>query len=361
MSKPINFAKMAADLDTNPKIRRAGRNGREVYLFVLRRVAALHAHDGRIPVSNVDPWYLHDQLQMSEAEAQEGLAACLRPWNGEEPGLLEIAGGDVVVTGWGPDWGRIPVSDRDRKRLQRERERQRALPAGDADDHDESDPRHEVSGQDVTRRDCHGSDQIRPDLNPEHSPPRAPPEIFVVEGSGSCGDGESHSRDLGSEGPVRSTTGTHQDHSGPTPLPVDWAPVPTSALAGALQYVRTVGGDPDHEIAKFCAEARAHGWTRVDWTSALVKWLLGTVARRFGPRRADPRFGRVEPPPREAFTTGVIDLNDTAEERGPPQYREHTPEERDALIAMAHAITANPEAAVMALPHTGTNPRARTG
>ena len=38
MSREI-FAKMSGTLDSNRKIRKAGRNGRDVFLWVLRQVA----------------------------------------------------------------------------------------------------------------------------------------------------------------------------------------------------------------------------------------------------------------------------------------------------------------------------------
>ena len=47
------WGKMSADIDINPKVRKAGRDGREVFLFVVRRNAALDL-GGQIPVSYLD-------------------------------------------------------------------------------------------------------------------------------------------------------------------------------------------------------------------------------------------------------------------------------------------------------------------
>lgn len=111
----IRFAKMAPGIDGHPKIRRAGRAGREVFLFVLRRNADLD-RSGRVPLTYVDPWYLADQLMMPEAEAIDGLARCVTA------GLLRRAADHVSIIGWDDEWAKAPLDEAERKRRQREKD-----------------------------------------------------------------------------------------------------------------------------------------------------------------------------------------------------------------------------------------------
>src|SRR5512139_3137910 len=106
------FAKMDISLDSHPKIRKAGRDGREVFLFVLRKNAALDL-GGRIPDSYVEPWYLADQLMVTEDEACHGMSRAVTA------GLLARDGLEVVIVGWGDDWSRVPMTDAERKAKQR--------------------------------------------------------------------------------------------------------------------------------------------------------------------------------------------------------------------------------------------------
>jgi len=114
------FIKVAADLDSNPKIRRAGRAGREVFLFVLRR-CNLQERDGRCSRSNVEPWYLADQLMMPEAEATEGVARAIAA------GLIAIDGGQVVICGWDDEWAKRPADGAERTERWRNRRRVEAV------------------------------------------------------------------------------------------------------------------------------------------------------------------------------------------------------------------------------------------
>ncbi|MGL4442442.1 MAG: hypothetical protein ACRCU1_02375, partial [Alsobacter sp.] len=73
----IPWAKMASDLDLDPAIIRAGRNGREVYLLLLRR-CALGDSRGFVSARHLDPEVIARILMCSVAEAQDGIDACLR-------------------------------------------------------------------------------------------------------------------------------------------------------------------------------------------------------------------------------------------------------------------------------------------
>lgn len=108
------FAKMDAFLDGNPKVRKAGRNGRDVFLFVLRRIAVLDA-EGSVPVANVETWFLADQLMISETEASEGLERAIAAR------LLSVDGDLVHVTGWDTAWGKRAMTEAERKAAERAR------------------------------------------------------------------------------------------------------------------------------------------------------------------------------------------------------------------------------------------------
>lgn len=105
-----SWCKVASDLDHHPRIRRAGRNAREVFLFALRRNAGPHNPvPGYLPAATFDPWYLSDQLLMTEAEAIEGLNRC------ESNGLLIREGATYRINGWDDDeWGR-PLTNAERQ------------------------------------------------------------------------------------------------------------------------------------------------------------------------------------------------------------------------------------------------------
>ena len=72
MSKPI-FAQLDHDLHNNPKVRRAGRDGRDVFVFVLCKNAS-RGFQGYIPARYLEVDYLADQLRCSEEEAANGIA-----------------------------------------------------------------------------------------------------------------------------------------------------------------------------------------------------------------------------------------------------------------------------------------------
>jgi uncharacterized phage protein (TIGR02220 family) len=108
------FAKVDINLDSHPKVRKAGRDGREVFLFVLRKNAALQ-RDGFVPASYVDPDYLAEQLMVTKEEACHGLSRCVAA------GLLAVTSENVSISGWDGDWGTRAMSDAERKAKQRAR------------------------------------------------------------------------------------------------------------------------------------------------------------------------------------------------------------------------------------------------
>jgi hypothetical protein len=122
-----DWAKMDARLDSHPKIRRGGREAREVFLFALRRNRLRHggAADGRLPAADFEPWYLADQLMMPEPDAERGVARALAA------GLLSRDGDDVVICGFDEDWGgRAPLTPAEKQKRFREREKARKVEPG---------------------------------------------------------------------------------------------------------------------------------------------------------------------------------------------------------------------------------------
>ncbi len=112
----IVYCQVDAHLDTNPKIRRGGRDARDVFEFLLRRVA-IGRTAGTVPLKYIEPWYLADQLMMSEAEAINGVEKA------QAVNLIAIdAGSGVVrVIGWTEEWGRTPKEGSERTKEWRAR------------------------------------------------------------------------------------------------------------------------------------------------------------------------------------------------------------------------------------------------
>ena len=103
------YAKMAPSLDRNRKIRRGGRDAREVYLWVLRRVAERGVTNWRIPAEDVqDADYLADELMCSPEEARNGLERAILVR------LLAIDGADCVVCGGEDEWARKAMTGAER-------------------------------------------------------------------------------------------------------------------------------------------------------------------------------------------------------------------------------------------------------
>lgn len=120
MSKPdekVVFCQVDAHLDTNPKIRKAGRDGRDIFEFLLRRVA-IGRTNGTVPLKYVEPWYLADQLMMSEPEAINGIERA------RTARLIDIDHviGVVRIVGWSEEWGRKPKDGATRTREYRLRQ-----------------------------------------------------------------------------------------------------------------------------------------------------------------------------------------------------------------------------------------------
>jgi hypothetical protein len=128
------FAKMDANLDSNPKIRAAGRDAREVYLFVIRR-NRLKAGTGSISSSYIDPDYLAGMLMMPRDAAVTAVTAAVTHR------LLSVNAetGTVAIVGWTPRWGMRKKSGQRRTKDWRARkaaeEQRNAIASPHGDEH----------------------------------------------------------------------------------------------------------------------------------------------------------------------------------------------------------------------------------
>lgn len=152
-----SWCKVASNLDSHPKIRRARAMGREVFLFALRRNAEPNnKHPGRIPKLELEPWYVADQLMRSEAEAAEGVAACLRA------DLLRDDGDHFVIVGWDEErWGREKSTDRVRKWREEQRTKQDETLRNVAPVSVQHDETHETARSEEIRGDQRRGEEIR--------------------------------------------------------------------------------------------------------------------------------------------------------------------------------------------------------
>ena len=291
------FVKVAADLDSNPKVRRAGRAGREVFLFILRRTNLIE-RDGRCPLSNVQPWYLSDQLMMPEDEASAGVQRAI------DAGLIAIDGDHVVVCGWDDEWAKRPAEGAERTERWRNKRRvtDDASPnvtvtkCDDASVTERHRPSHVTTGDDANVNKSHGdesdgSDQIRED------------QIRVDHGesaTSSLGTTKHDSTPSTEPAPTAKRTRVPKAERS-TALSAEWAPRSEElALAASLSV------DPTREAAAFRDHHSAKGSRFVDWNAAFRTWLRNAVRfGRGGGPRGGPSFFEIldsipPPPPPEA-------------------------------------------------------------
>jgi hypothetical protein len=114
------WAKVAGDLDLNPKVIKAGRLGREVFLFALRRNAIRYGRyevEGVIPESDLDHAFMAHVLMMPEAEAAAGLEAAIAAKL-----IARRTDGTFIIRGFDDTWNRGgAMSNAERQRRFRDR------------------------------------------------------------------------------------------------------------------------------------------------------------------------------------------------------------------------------------------------
>lgn len=92
------WAKIDAGFHRNPKVRKAGRDGRDVYLWLL---LANRAHDfnGTIPAHYADPKYIAREIELRPNLVAKAIERCVAA------GLVGVSAvGGVVLLGWDGDW-----------------------------------------------------------------------------------------------------------------------------------------------------------------------------------------------------------------------------------------------------------------
>lgn len=242
------FAKLDPGFYTNRKVRRAGRDAREVFLWALCMNAQRGAK-GSIPVADLDPEYVSEMLLISAREVQNGVErAC-------NAGLLTIDGNQVLIGGWDQDWSRRPLTNAERQAKFRSR-------------NDDS----VTSNDEVTRN---GSEERRGEER---------------EGALRARDSLS-GFDLPAKGAVtRAARGANQQ-----PLSADWKP--TNAAAA---IAHSLGLDLGHEARQFALNAAAKGHTFANADAAFEKFL--GQSRDAGKARPKPKPGSRTTTPRRART-----------------------------------------------------------
>jgi len=223
-----HWCKVASNLDTHPKIRKAGRLGREVFLFALRRNAEPgNPVAGRIPADELEPWYVADLLQMSCDEAVTGVTAAVTA------GLLVKDGASYVIVSWKDGWGKDNSNGAARTAKWRENKKvEKSDKACDA--------------RDVTQRhgDACDTDKTRLDKTRSSSPPAA-----------QVSDGE----------PVKRRKG----------IPDDWKPRDEERAQAA-----ELGLDCDAEAAEFFAYWLGDGRPKKNWDQTFRNRLLSQAKRK---------------------------------------------------------------------------------
>jgi hypothetical protein len=237
------FAKIDANLDTNPKIRKAGRDGRDVFEFVLRRIAVLKSA-GAISIKNIDISYLAEMLMMSEDEARHGVSRAVTA------DLLAIdqENGLVIVVGWNDEWGRRPQTTTERKRAERARKKAEIQQSFDVVTNSHADVTFDRDESRMSRR--RGEERRGDQMREEESVEPAAPQ------------------------PVNRTK---------TGLPDGWKPTETEVNKIAADEARSRGVDLDFELKKFHDHAAGKGWRMKDWDATWRNWTRNAHSRS-GPR-----------------------------------------------------------------------------
>lgn len=135
----MTWIKVASDLDWNPKIRRAGNLGRQVFEFALRRHgiryavtlrrnAPKHAQNaegsaeigGYLPSDDLDPTFVADTLMLDVAEAEAGLAKAIKAR------LISPVDGGYQIVGFDEEWDHIDRTNAERQAKYRERKKEQS-------------------------------------------------------------------------------------------------------------------------------------------------------------------------------------------------------------------------------------------
>lgn len=114
----MKWAKISSNLHTHPKVRKAGRDGRDVFVFLLLKNAELEA-GGVLDAQYVDPDYLADMLGVTHETACNGVKRSI------VSSLIDVSDDVVRLIGWDTsEFSGVVGTSTDRVRKHRERKRQ---------------------------------------------------------------------------------------------------------------------------------------------------------------------------------------------------------------------------------------------
>lgn len=119
----VTWAKIAANLHRNPKIRKAGRDARDVFTLMLLVNSDLKA-DGEFSDLYADPDYMADTLQCTVEEAERGLKRCETFHLLQVTPATEDESGVVRILGWDDEWRIATSTDRVRKHRAKKKKQQ---------------------------------------------------------------------------------------------------------------------------------------------------------------------------------------------------------------------------------------------
>jgi len=268
------FAKLDPGLHRNPKVRKAGRLGREVFVFALC-VNADRGATGRIPADYLEPWYLADVLQVTEAEAREGLAAAVAAR------LIELCP-DMSghLSGWDDDeWGRArggSMTEAERKAQRRAKQaRERAAERNQKVASCPDMSGHASGRPDQSESETESDTESETDIERAASPPPVKPTTEPA-------DRQTGQLALvpGKEPRVHRKRSAH-------PMPAGFVPEPHH-----VGFARDNALDLDAEVEAFRLHHEAKGSVFASWSAALSTWLRNAVKfRRPGPQGGGRRGG----------------------------------------------------------------------
>lgn len=306
----IIFAKIDAHLDSNPKVRKGGRDARDVFEFVLRR-NALMRRDGSIPLSYLDPDYLADILMMTCDEARHGTSRAVTV------GLLEIdTTAEVVrVVGWTHEWGRRAKEGKERTKKWRESKKAKSLQAVTGGD----DARRSVTlGDAGDGSEGEGEGDQRESRSPDsHTHTRAPEPAGSGYDPGSLGDrGKLTQRVYSQLSDARLLVARELGLPPPNPFPPITPATRPAGYRDLLERVSEEGINAPRVceaiLQSLLDQARAE--RSIDWLSEKVfkpgAWRTAREdspgsRRRAGPK-SSPAVGRVEPKRPEEYPDGEV-------------------------------------------------------
>ena len=112
------WAKMATDIHMNPRVHASGRDGREVFMYLLLLHGGRQGQwDGTIPAKSIPSLkVMGGQLQMPEEAVANGLRACSAP----DIALIDVLpNGDIAILGWSDEWRSKAMTDAERAKKYR--------------------------------------------------------------------------------------------------------------------------------------------------------------------------------------------------------------------------------------------------